>query len=109
MSFARQIMERSLLDGNIDFQDIKIPVIDNTTAEPIRSKEDLKTLLVNQVTGQVRWRESIEFLINNGVNTFIEVGNNKVLTGLMKKIDPTKKAITLSTIQDIDNNIDYLR
>jgi [acyl-carrier-protein] S-malonyltransferase len=109
MSFARQIMERSLLDGNIDFQDIKIPVIDNTTAEPISSKDDLKTLLVNQVTGQVRWRESIEFLINNGVNTFIEVGNNKVLTGLMKKIDPTKKAITLSTIQDIDNNIDYLR
>jgi [acyl-carrier-protein] S-malonyltransferase len=64
-----------------------IPIISNITAKPILLAEDIKNDLQNQLTHRVRWTESIEFLISEGISEFFEVGNGSVLSGLIKRID----------------------
>jgi len=61
----------------------------------------IKNLLVKQIFSKVRWRESIEFMSNSGINTFIEVGPGKVLTGLIKRIDKNVKTNTINNESDI--------
>ena len=63
----------------------RIPVVSNSTAEPSRDDQALKAALRAQMTGRVRWRESIEAMMNAGVDTFVEVGPGKVLTGLVQR------------------------
>ena len=72
-----------------------IPVVTNVTAREETNPEKLRELLVDQVTGMVRWRESMEYLAQQGVTNIIEVGAGKVLSGLMKRIAP---AITTHNI-----------
>lgn len=79
-----------------------VPVIDNVSAEPIQNGEDLSTLLIQQVTDRVRWRESIAHMADLGVHTTIEVGAGKVLTGLSKRIVPSLEAFALNTPYDIE-------
>ena len=77
-----------------------IPVIGNTSARPLGGVEDIRAELVRQLTGPVCWTESIGFLLEQGVDTFAEIGPKDVLTGLMKRID--RKATRLS-VQDAEN------
>lgn len=89
------------------FQDIRVnnsclPVMDNVSAKAVKKGEELKALLIQQVTGRVRWRESIDLMANLGVTTTIEVGAGKVLTGLTKRIAPSLEAIALNTPYDIE-------
>ena len=70
----------------ITFQDPSIPIIANTTAQPLTNGEQLKEELINQLRNSVQWQQSIEHMINNGVSSFIEIGPGKVLTGLIKRI-----------------------
>ena len=65
----------------------EVPVIANTTAKPMTSPAEVEAELVAQLTGSVRWMESIHYMIDQGVETFVEVGPGDVLTGLMKRID----------------------
>ena len=71
----------------IDFKDLAIPVVTNVHAEPVTSGNQARDSLVQQVSHTVRWLESVEFLINQGVQTFIEIGPGKVLSGLVRQID----------------------
>ena len=71
------------------------------TAKEISNKEELKSLLVDQVENRVRWRESVLYMINNGVNHFIEIGPGKVLSGLIKRIDKNVKINTINNESDI--------
>jgi len=71
----------------IKFNNATIPVISNVTASPVQDGNEIKKLLIKQVTSPVRWEESIKKLITDGVNSFVEVGPGKVLVGLIKKID----------------------
>ena len=71
------------------------------TAKEILNKEELKILLIDQIENRVRWRESVNYMINNGVNHFIEIGPGKVLTGLIKRIDKNVKTNTINTESDI--------
>jgi [acyl-carrier-protein] S-malonyltransferase len=71
----------------ITFNDAKIPVYANVTAKPVTSGAEIKQLLIKQVTGSVLWEDSVNNMIADGVNSFIEVGPGKVLTGLIKKIN----------------------
>jgi [acyl-carrier-protein] S-malonyltransferase len=65
----------------------RIPFIGNVNAQPMTSVEAIKTDLRAQLNSRVRWTESVRYMIENGINTFIEIGNDSVLTGLLKRID----------------------
>jgi [acyl-carrier-protein] S-malonyltransferase len=64
-----------------------VPLVANVLAEPISDPEAIRTRLVEQVTGMVRWRETMLFLAGNGVDTVYEVGAGRVLTGIARRFD----------------------
>ena len=79
-----------------------VPVIANVRAAPVTDAEEIAKLLVEQVTGQVRWRETVEWFAANGVTTLYELGAGKVLTGLARRIDKTINGISVNGPADID-------
>ena len=99
MNKATEIMRNEI--QKLNFQDSKNKLISNVTAKEISNKEELKMLLIDQIESRVRWRESVYYMIDNGVNHFIEIGPGKVLTGLIKRIDKNVKTNTINTESDI--------
>ena len=99
MSNATEIMRNEI--QKLNFQESKNKLISNVTAKEISNKEELKTLLIDQIENRVRWRESVNHMINTGVNHFIEIGPGKVLTGLIKRIDKNVKTNTINSESDI--------
>ncbi|MBY0500576.1 MAG: ACP S-malonyltransferase [Alphaproteobacteria bacterium] len=85
------------------FKDSILPVIDNTSVDAIRKGEHHASQLMQQVTGRVRWRESIMAMAERGVAATIEIGAGKVLTGLTKRIAPSLEAFALNTPYDIES------
>ena len=79
-----------------------VPVIANVRAAPVSDPEEIARLLVEQVTGQVRWRETVAWFAANGVDTLAEIGAGKVLTGLARRIDRSLTGINVSGPDDID-------
>lgn len=80
-----------------------VPVVANVRAAPVSDPDEIVRLLVEQVTGQVRWRETVEWFAANNVNTLYEVGSGKVLTGLARRIDKSVTGIAINTPADIDS------
>ncbi len=76
-------------------RDAEIPVIANVTAKPVRNGEQIRKSLIEQLYSPVLWEDSIRTLIGLGVDTFVEIGPGKVLTGLVKKIDRSAKAVSI--------------
>ena len=99
MKNATEIMRNEI--QKLDFQESKNKLISNVTAKEILNKEELKMLLIDQIENRVRWRESVDHMISNGVNHFIEIGPGKVLTGLIKRIDKNVKTNTINSVSDI--------
>ena len=64
----------------------------------------IKPLLIDQITSRVRWRESIDYMIKQGVTSFLEIGPGKVLSGLVKKINRDVKISNINSIEDIKND-----
>jgi [acyl-carrier-protein] S-malonyltransferase len=87
------------------FKDPKPSIISNVTAIAENEVNKIKELLIKQITSRVRWRESVEYMINNGVNEFIEIGPGKVLSGLVKRINKDVKVFNINSIDDITNYI----
>ena len=79
-----------------------IPIISNVTAEETSEPETIRTLLVRQVTSRVRWRESVLRFGDLGVEVTVEAGGNKVLTGMVKRIDSRLQTISVDTVEDIE-------
>jgi [acyl-carrier-protein] S-malonyltransferase len=80
-----------------------IPLVANITARPVTDPETIRSLLVQQVTGRVRWRESITWLAEEGgVTRFAELGAGKVLSGMARRIAPNTEAVSLNTPQDLE-------
>lgn len=79
-----------------------VPLIANVRAAPVSDPQEIVRLLVEQVTGQVRWRETVEWFAKNDVTTLYEVGSGKVLTGLARRIDKSVTGIAINTPADID-------
>jgi [acyl-carrier-protein] S-malonyltransferase len=100
MAPAAAVMETAL--GEIDLVRPVVPVMANVTAAPAENPEDLRRLLVEQVTALVRWRESVLAMRDAGVDTLIELGAGKVLTGLTKRIDRDMTAMSVETPDDIE-------
>jgi [acyl-carrier-protein] S-malonyltransferase len=79
-----------------------VPVIANVKAAPVTDADEIARLLVEQVTGQVRWRETVEWFAANNVTTLYEIGAGKVLTGLARRIDKSVNGIAVNNAADID-------
>jgi [acyl-carrier-protein] S-malonyltransferase len=81
----------------------RAPIVCNVTARPILDPEEIRRLLVEQVTGRVRWRESLEWLGGEGgVTLFAEAGSGKVLSGIAKRVVPEAQSVALNTPADIE-------
>jgi [acyl-carrier-protein] S-malonyltransferase len=79
----------------------RVPLVANVLARPITARSDIERSLVAQVTGTVRWRESVLFMTHNGVTTFYEIGPGRVLSGLIKRIAATAAASSVVTPDDV--------
>jgi [acyl-carrier-protein] S-malonyltransferase len=79
----------------------RLPVIVNVLAVPMTNPQEIVHALVAQVTGTVRWRETISFMAGAGVTTFFEVGAGRVLTGLVKRSAPGASGIAIGTPDDV--------
>ena len=82
-----------------------VPVVANVLAAPIEDPEEIARRLVEQVTGQVRWRETVEWFAAGNVTTLYEIGSGKVLTGLARRIDKSVTGIAVNTPADIDATV----
>jgi [acyl-carrier-protein] S-malonyltransferase len=101
MKPAQDRMEKAFQE--VVFKDSILPVIDNTSADAVQKGEHHASRLIQQVTGRVRWRESIMVMAEQGVTTTVEIGAGKVLTGLTKRIAPSLGAFALNTPYDIES------
>lgn len=85
----------------LELNDPKIPVYANYSGLPLTSKEEIKEALALQLVSPVRWEFSVRNMIKDGVSKFIEIGSGKVLTGLIKKIEPNVETINISNSDDV--------
>ena len=99
MNKATEIMKNEI--EKVNFEDSKNILISNVTGEEILNKDQLKILLIQQIENRVRWRESVVYMINKGINHFIEIGPGKVLSGLVKRINKDVKINTINSESDI--------
>jgi len=89
---------------NTNFLKPKPSIISNVTAKEETDVDKIRPLLIDQITSRVRWRESIDFMIKQGVASFLEIGPGKVLSGLVKKINRNVKVSNINSIEDIIND-----
>ena len=87
----------------LSFRESVIPVVGNTTAQPLTTAESVKAELLRQLCNCVQWQRSIEYMVNEGVSTFIEIGPGKVLSGLIKRISREAKTVNIGDLQSIKN------
>lgn len=106
MQPAADAMHEALLDVN-KLAPI-VPVIPNVSVEPETNPEKIIELLVHQVTGRVRWRETVEWFAAHNVDTLFEIGCGKVLTGLARRIDRNLNGLTVGTAEEIENALKAL-
>ncbi len=85
----------------LDFQDPIVPIIGNTAAQPLTTAEQVKTELITQLCNGIQWQRSIEYMINDGISTFIEIGPGKVLSGLIKRINRDVNTLNIGDTESI--------
>ncbi|MFP5109127.1 ACP S-malonyltransferase [Neobacillus sp. C211] len=99
---------REVLD-EIEMRDARVPIVVNVSAKPISSASEIKDKLIEQLYSPVQWEDSVRKMIDLGVDTFIEVGSGKVLSGLIKKIDKTVSTYSVSDEESAQAVIDALK
>ncbi|MBS2968950.1 ACP S-malonyltransferase [Metabacillus sp. KIGAM252] len=99
---------KAVLDG-MSIADTDLPVIANVTAQPVTDGKQIKDLLIQQLYSPVRWEESIKTLIEQGADTFVEIGPGKVLSGLIRKIDRSVKTLSVSDMDTLQSAITALK
>ena len=87
--------------ANATLQPIQIPYLTNVTADYVKDIAEVKDLLERQVSSSVRWQQSVERMIADGVDTFIEIGPGKTLSGFLKKINKEMTAINIEKLEDL--------
>ena len=80
--------------------EIKIPYVSNVTARMVTEKEEIKELLVKQVSSPVRWQQCVETMIEKGADTFVEIGPGRTLSGFMRKINRNVTVMNIQTVED---------
>ena len=99
MEPAADVMAEAL--NAVDILDPKVPLVANVVAEPVNVAATIRALLVDQVTGAVRWRESVEYMVAHGVTEFWELGAGKALTGMVRRIDRNAATRAVGSADDI--------
>tara|TARA_B100000123_G_C25700006_1_gene414892 strand:- start:294 stop:1226 length:933 start_codon:yes stop_codon:yes gene_type:complete len=99
MNAATETMKKILL--NTEVNDLNNKIISNVTASEVENKDLVPELLISQINSKVRWRESIEYMINKDSTYFIEIGPGKVLSNLIKRINRTVKTLSINFEEDI--------
>jgi len=89
--------------ASLSFHEPNIPIIGNTTAQPLTTAELIKEELLKQLCNCIQWQRSIEYMINDGVSTFIEIGPGRVLAGLIKRINRNVKTLNIGDVDAIKN------
>ena len=92
----------------VEMEPLQIPYVTNVTAEYVTDIRETKKLLAEQVAASVRWQESVERLIAEGVDTFVEIGPGKTLAGFLRKIDRSVKVYNIGTWEDVDKVVPEL-
>ena len=100
MQPAADVMKKAL--GEVALKAPVVPLIANVTAEAVSDAETIRELLVRQVTGAVRWRESVLYMKEHGVQQLVECGAGTVLAGLTKRIDKEIYAVSMHTTEEVD-------
>lgn len=100
MAPAAEAMEEAL--GSVEVAKPVVPLVANVEAGPITDPDEIRRCLVEQVTSMVRWRESMTWLANSGVDLFVEIGSGKVLSGLARRIVSGTDTLTIGAPDDID-------
>ena len=90
---------------SVEIHDIKVPYITNVTADYVKSPADVKDYLTQQVSSSVRWQQTIERLIADGADEFVEIGPGKTLAGFMRRIDKSVKVYNIETWEDMEKVI----
>lgn len=99
MQPAAEVMAAAL--AKVELKAPKVPLVANVLAAPIQDPNEIRKRLVEQVTGTVRWRESVAFMGGQGVSEFVELGWGKVLTGLLKRIVGNALGIAVGTPDEV--------
>jgi [acyl-carrier-protein] S-malonyltransferase len=79
-----------------DFQDPIVPIIGNVDAEPLRTAEEVKSELRRQLTSCVQWSSGVRHMLDNGINEFVEMGNGKILSGMIRRIERRAKVVNIA-------------
>lgn len=99
MEPAAKVMAQAL--GEVDINRPVVPVVANVVAEAVSDPATIRSLLVNQVTGSVRWRESVTWMGQNGVSEIWEIGAGKALSGMVRRIDRSIACTAIGTPEDV--------
>jgi [acyl-carrier-protein] S-malonyltransferase len=107
-SLMKPAQERLAIDLQaLQFQNPSIPVVCNVDAISLENAERSRDALIRQVTGSVKWEQSIRVLIEQGVQTFVEVGPGKVLWGLMRQIDRSKTCLNVGDEASLQKTLEH--
>ncbi|RAP76297.1 ACP S-malonyltransferase [Paenibacillus montanisoli] len=87
--------------ASVTLNDATVPVIANVTAKPVTNADEIRKLLAEQVYSPVLWEDSVRWLIEQGVDTFVEIGSGTVLAGLIKKIDKSVNIISINSLESL--------
>lgn len=90
---------------NVEIKEFSVPYVTNVTAQYVTEPSKVKELLVQQVSSSVRWQQCVERMITDGVDTFVEIGPGKTLTGFMRKINRNVKVLNIEKIEDLDKAV----
>ena len=94
--------------SKVEFSGLKIPYVTNVTAQYVTDIRETKDLLARQISSSVLWQQSVEKMIQEGVDTFVEIGPGKTLAGFMKKIAPEMKTYNIQNVEDLEQISDLI-
>ena len=103
---AQEKLEKDL--NAAKFEDLQVPLVTNVDADSIRQGEEARSALIRQVTMPVRWEESMRMLLDEGVNTFVEVGPGRVLTGLMRQIERSVATLNVEDEKSLQATVEKI-
>jgi [acyl-carrier-protein] S-malonyltransferase len=106
MTPAQERLEKDL--RKTEFSNLRMPVVTNVDADTTSSGEEAREALIRQVTAPVRWEESMRLLIDEGVDTFVEVGPGRVLVGLLRQIERSVGALNVEDEKSLSTTIDKI-
>ena len=86
----------------VTISELQIPYVTNVTAEFVKDHQKIRSLLAKQISSPVKWQQSVEAMIAEGVDTFVEIGPGKTLAGFMRKINRNVKVYNVQTVEDIE-------